>query len=63
MRSIICNLIQVQLTSIIRRIFPIRALERLAPHKKSRNGAGEMFWEVDLRPHDRRKYLSPKLLR
>ena len=30
------------------------------PPKKSRNDAGEMFWEVDLRPHDKRKYLSPK---
>ena len=41
-------------------LFPIRPLERLAPHKKSRNGAGEMFWGVDQRPHDKRKYLSPK---
>src|SRR6516165_12823868 len=29
-----------QLTSTIRRFSPVRALERLAPHEKSRNGAG-----------------------
>ena len=28
--------------------------------RKSRNGAGEMFWEVDLRPHGKRKYFSSK---
>ena len=28
--------------------------------RKSRNGAGEMFWEVDLRPHGKRESVSVK---
>jgi len=33
---------------------PAKRLEHL------KNGAGEMFWEVDLRPHGKRKYFSSK---
>ena len=39
----------VQVISTIRRLPPIGALERLAPHKRSRSGVGEMFCEADSR--------------
>jgi len=32
----------------------------LTPIRKSLNGAGEMFWEVDERPHGKRKDFSSK---
>jgi hypothetical protein len=41
-------------------LLPIRLFKDWPRVRKSRNGAGEMFWEVDLRPHGKRKYFSSK---
>jgi len=39
----------------------IRLLKDWPRLRKSRNGGGEMFWEVDLQPHDTRKYFCPRI--
>src|SRR5262249_12295577 len=41
-------------------LLPIRLLKDWPRLRQSRNSAGEMFWEVDLRPHGKRKYFSSK---